>query len=546
MKLLRWLAGAELAAEMSGDLEEERRRRAATSPVGARLWQWRAAAGLMAYFAALRLGALARTGTQGALRLAGTPGPELRQAARSLRRTPWYAATITGVMALTIALASTVFAVVDGVLFKPLPYPDADELFAIQPGFQDASVRGTPSVSPRELDAWRSAIPDVQFTGFDFNGVAMIEAPNDPALGLAFVQPNFFDVLGIAPLAGGLQPADFAPASAWPRLLISHELWQRRFGADPDIVGRDVEADPRIGRLRIAGVMPRDFVLPDRVNAHVLAPPAGLANRPTERSLTVLARAPRGTGADALRDRLEAVMRRLAEGQPLAPDGRRFLGPFDRATVVPLATWMTGRTAPLFRALAAAVIGLVLIASLNVAGLTAARVLDRARDIALRRAVGARSTDIAREHLIEQAVLFGAGAAAGLALAVPMLRTSLTLLPNAGRGPARDRADGCGDGDQPRAVIHLASPPRAAGAGFSRHARRIGHASRPVGRAAGRHQRPGRGRRRSRRCGRAAGREPDAGPSERSWIRGRPSGGHGRDDHSGPPQPLRRRAARCG
>jgi predicted permease len=430
MKLLRWLAGAELGAEMAGDLEEERRRRAAASPAGARLWRWRATAGLMAYFAAFRLGALARAGGHEAIRLAGTPGPELRRAARSLRRTPWYAATITGVVALTIALASTVFAVIDGVLFKPLPYPEADRLFAIQPGFQDPSARGTPSVSPRELEAWQAAMPDVQFTGFDRSPAAMIEGPNDPELGLALVQPDFFAVLGVVPLAGGLHAADFARASGWPRLVISYELWQQRFGGDPDIVGRDVDADPRIGRLQIAGVMPRDFVLPDRSKAHVLTAPAGLANSPTSRSLTVLARAPQGIGAEALRDRLEVVMGSLAEGQPVAPDGRRFLGPFDRATVVPLETWMTERSAPLFRALAAAVIGLILIASLNVSGLTAARVVDRARDIALRRAVGARSTDIAREHLIGQAVLFSTGTALGLALAVPMLKTSLVLLPD--------------------------------------------------------------------------------------------------------------------
>jgi hypothetical protein len=168
-------------------------------------------------------------------------------------------------------------------------------------------------------------------------------------------------------------------------------------------------------------------------------------------------------------ERLETVLARLADGQPLAPGGRRFLGPIDRATVVPLAEAMTQSPAPLFRALFAAVVALVLLACLNVSGLMAARSLDRARDLALRRAIGARSADIVRLQVMEHAVLLAIGAALGLALSTPLLGITVSLLPhdlNLLKTPALDRArpglHQPGARGQRRARLGLAGATRAA------------------------------------------------------------------------------------
>ncbi len=434
VKLLAWLTGAALGDTIAGDLEEERRRRAVRSDHAARLWFWRAMLAVMAFFALRLAMTFASRVVQNVFRLfGGSPGRDVRQTLRAVRRTPWYSMTVVGVVAITMALASTVFAVVDGVLFKPLPYKDADRLFVVQPGFQDPSVRGTPSVSARELAAWQAAMPEVQFTGFDTSASALIEGPNEAGLGLAMVQPGFFEVVGVHPFMGGFSQTDFVETSGPPpivlSIVISFELWQRRFGSDRSVIGREIDADPRLGRFRVAGVMPAGFVLPSRAKAHVLVPVFGPLNSPTQRSLSVLVRLPKDVGADAFRDRLEGLMGQLAEGQPLAPEGNRFRGPFDQATVLPLAERMTERTAPLFRALFAAIAAFVLIACLNVTGLAVARTLDRRRDFALRRAIGARSIDIARDLILEHAVLFGAGTALGVALAFPVLSITLSLLP---------------------------------------------------------------------------------------------------------------------
>jgi predicted permease len=429
-KLLRWVVNSELADSVAGDLEEERSRRAARSPGLATLWLWRTTLAIVMFFVVRHAAAFARSILQAALRfVGGAPARDVRRAIRSLRRTPWYSLTVIGVLAMAMALASTVFAVVDGVLFKSLPFADADRLVAVQPGFQDSAVRGTPSVSPRELAAWQAAMPDAQFTGFQVSRVTSIEKPNETGLGLAIVQPGFFEVLRAHPVIGGFDATDFAGGPTVPRIVITHELWQRRFNGDRSIVGREVDADPRVGRFRIAGVMPAGFVIPGQEQAHVLMPPFGLSASPTQRSLAIVARLPADVNAKAFGERLEVVMRQLAEGQTPTPGGSRFQGPFDRATVTPLGERMTEQTRPLFRALFAGMAGLVLIACLNVSGLGAARALDRTRDIALRRAIGARSADIARDYFVEHAVLFFVGAGLGMALSVTTLRTTLAMLP---------------------------------------------------------------------------------------------------------------------
>src|SRR6188472_4239942 len=85
---------------------------------------------------------------------------------RSLRRAPWYSLTVIGVMALGLALATTVFAIVDGVLFRPLPYPQADHLFTVLPGFTGITSESRHAVGIGHIADWISAAPDVKFTGF--------------------------------------------------------------------------------------------------------------------------------------------------------------------------------------------------------------------------------------------------------------------------------------------------------------------------------------------------------------------------------------------
>lgn len=426
-RLLTASTDATLADSILGDLEEERGRRARRSPVLATLWMARTTLAISLSAGVTRLAARLRSLQP--FRDNRGLGRDVRQAFRSLRAAPWYSFTVIGVIALSMALATTVFTIVDGVLFKPLPYRDAHQLHFIQPGFLDPSARGRAPVSLNELDAWQAAMPDVQFTGFSVSRQSGLESTNEARLGIAFVRPEFFDVLGAHPWVGHLTSDDNAGAPGLIPLLVSHGFWQRRLAGDPSAVGRVIDG-PRQGmRLRIAGIMPQDFIAPGLDKVDLLAAPVGPVSNRRSRMYSAVVRLPEGADARVFQDRLEAVMRRLAEGQPLSPGGSRFQGPFDKATVTPLGEYMSSAAAPLFRAVFAAAILLALIACLNVAGLTASRMLDKSRDIALRRALGASSFAIARGLVIEHTLLLASGAALALTLTMPLLTAVTSVLP---------------------------------------------------------------------------------------------------------------------
>jgi putative ABC transport system permease protein len=372
---------------------------------------------------------------------------DLRQTLRVLRRAPWYSATIVGVIALGMALATTVFAVVDGVLFKPIALPDADRLFTVRPGFKGLAPRADydlVAVSRKDIDDWSAVAADAAFTGFSAQPfVGYGAGVNDDTAGVVRVQPNVFDVLGTRPLMGGFDATDFDRDVRVRSVIVTYDVWQGRFHGDPDILGRTVENDP-VGHFgyRIVGVMPRGFVFPsESTDVKFIMPfvvAAEAATDPRRRGFgEVIVRAPAALGAEALRGRIETGMRATAAAFPaLGPkpegwsdNGWRRQGPFDRAEVSPLAVTLGSRSRPLFSAVFLAVVVLIAIGALNVSGLMAARTLDRARELGVRRALGASNVSVARLIFVECLTLIGAGSVVGLAIAWPLLRLTLSLLP---------------------------------------------------------------------------------------------------------------------
>lgn len=365
---------------------------------------------------------------------------ELRHALRAVRRAPWYATAVVGVLALGMVLATTVFAVVDGVLFKPLPFPRSTELVSISAGFR--GVQGPsgmrPFVSVTDVAAWREAMPDVKFTIFRTSSSARLEETNDVPLGVAEVEPDFFDVIGVQPLMGGFSPDHFQEQSNVGATIISYQLWQTRFGGAPDIVGSRVVRGT--ASMEIVGVLPPGFVFPARQNAQVLMP-LRFSERertgPRARGFELLARIPIASTPDTTQERIEAAMAVVARtfpSLPPLPPGRQYanpqvLGPFNLAAVSPLDDWLSSRSRSLFLAVFAAAAALVLLGCVNVSGLMAARSLDRRQEIDLRRALGARAEHIAALVLAEAGLLAAAGMLVGVALAIPALRIALAVMP---------------------------------------------------------------------------------------------------------------------
>ena len=365
---------------------------------------------------------------------------DLRHALRGLVRAPWYAATVITVMALGLALASTVFAVVDGVLFNPLPYARVHELFGVSPTnarSAQQAARLRPASIP-DLRAWRAAAPDVLFGSFNTSGGKLTLASED--VEFAQVDATFFDALGQRPLIGGFQPDHFGPPGSVEPVLISFALWQRAFGGDMTVVGRTFPNPTQPGEspssTQVVGILPGDFLFPSpggifrpQVLLPMAPPSSEAAARPGANFLYMIARLPAGVPVSGVEEALVVAASEVAKLYPPPQPGRRAAEPFDAVHLVPIRKALTGRTRTSFTVTFLSAAALLLLACVNLTGLAGARMQDRQQELALRRALGASHSDLLRLIGMETTVVVFTGGALGLLLATPLLTAIQALLP---------------------------------------------------------------------------------------------------------------------
>jgi putative ABC transport system permease protein len=364
---------------------------------------------------------------------------DLRYAFRALRRAPWYAASTVTVLAVSLAFATVVHAIGDGVLFKPLPYPNAHELYLIRAEVTADPTTELRSVSPSDVAAWREALPDLPIT-------AMF---TDLSFGTRSVDERFFDVIGVRPLVGGFQPDDFSwmtrisnsDREFFAPVLITHGRWRTKHGADPSIVNQQVVGFNRDGRrsgVLVRGVLPDDFVFP----LDLAEPPPDMVvpvqatwvlPQDPNRTLQAIIRLPDDVNTAAVEQRLLVATTRAAGLRP--PRGANAHNaalerPFDRVHLVPLTTHTGGSSRVALGLLAGAAALLVLLASVSITGLTAARVMASRQEFTLRRALGATGWQVIR-LVLSEVFLLVVGAAGVALLAAPTLLTwTLSLLPS--------------------------------------------------------------------------------------------------------------------
>ncbi len=261
-------------------------------------------------------------------------GSDFRFTLRSVKAAPWYAAAVAGVTAVTVALATATFAFVDGVLFKPLPYPRADSLVAVEPDFSSVpgpaardGVAEVYSASLVDVVNWQAAVPEVPLTGFraqPWSGLGT--GVNQSTAGVALIQANFFGVIGVSPLLGGFTPEDFqAPATVRP-VIMTYDAWVSRFHGASNVLGHQIITDAVSGSgVRVVGVMPHEFSFPssraDVTFLSPLVPDPRMQSNPTVRNVSeVLARLPDGMTPALLADRLASgVSATAAAYPPLGP-----------------------------------------------------------------------------------------------------------------------------------------------------------------------------------------------------------------------------------
>ena len=354
-------------------------------------------------------------------------GREWRQAARSLRKTPWYAGTIIAVTALSMALVTTAFAIVDGVLFKPLPYPNADELQIVDPPSSVASMQ--------DVREWAATIPDIPLAAFQrvspFQaGVIGVERP--VRIYAAWIGPQFLEVLGTPPLAGGFAPADFEPTTGMIPALISHPLWLRMLGGRMDVIGRRLEvAAPKdhmsrpIAGFVVAGILRPDFLYPDDARPpDLIAPMAFTPDRLAERNegkARALVRRPPAVSIESMKARLDA--RAVTQGFSPSRSGSYAVHVTPITSV--LRTWDYSG----FRTATWLAVVLALLACANVSVLGNAWRRQRIRDYQLRHALGASRQHLTRVVLAEVGIVVAAGSAGGILLSPLLIATVTQLIP---------------------------------------------------------------------------------------------------------------------
>ncbi len=344
---------------------------------------------------------------------------DLRYALRLLRKTPVFTIAALGTLALGIGANTTIFSLVQTMLLRPLPYQNPDQVVMV---WEDRTAAGFPrSVpAPGNYQDWRAmnrSFTDMAATAFAFANVTGDGTP-EIVLGRR-VTANFFSVLGVQPLVGrAFTEAD--DTSGARVVVISHALWQRRYGGDPGIVGRTISMSvERVGDVKheVIGVAPPSFVFLSReidywVPMHFS--PEEAATRGNH-FLEVVARLKPGVPVEAADSDMRAIAKRLSEQYP---DTNRDLG----AVVVPIREQVLGDTRVQVIALMTAAAAIVLIACANLASLLLARASVRRGEYAVRLSLGASRGRLARQVLVEALFLSVAGGALGLA--IPVLTTT--------------------------------------------------------------------------------------------------------------------------
>ena len=345
---------------------------------------------------------------------------DLRVTLRSLRRAPSFAAVAVLTLALAIGPNAAIYSAVDALLLRPLPFPAAERLVRIE------SVRGgeAGSVSYREVEDFRAL--DRIFVGVaKYTDQGQYNASGDgrpEELPSTITTHDLFRVLGVLPRLGAPWPAALDRTRDF-QLVVSHELWQRRFGGDPRIVGRSMTLDGAPG-YTIVGVMPPGFAFPvrsDLYRSHGISPDAAAYEDRGNRGGWAVARLRDGVTLAQARQALDALAGRLEREYAASNTGVGY-------RVTPLRDLYAGDARPYLLLVLGAVALVLLVASANVANLLLARVFDREREIGVRLALGASRWRAVRLLLVESVVLATLAGALGLGLGALGVRALATLV----------------------------------------------------------------------------------------------------------------------
>jgi len=338
---------------------------------------------------------------------------DLRYGKRLLTKNPGVTLIAVVTLALGIGANTAIFSVVDAFLLRPLPYGEAERLVMV-----DSQQRGqSTGVSFADYEDWRrqnNVFQDLAFFNLRWN--ANLEFGNETeTLNLTFGTSNLFSTLQVAPLLGHTPTVADSDT-----VLLSYGLWQRRFGSDPAIVGRQLRIDGN--SLTVTGVMPPDFRFPFQSDLWWLSDRYFNRQKRGLRIDQTIARLKPGVSPEQARAEMQQIAARLAQTYP---DTNTEV----TATVVPVRDFWFGKLRRSFWLLLGACGFVLLIVCANVANLLMTQATVRERELAVRAALGASQGRLIRQSISEALLLVSVGCAGGIVLGAGGLRLLVALLP---------------------------------------------------------------------------------------------------------------------
>lgn len=354
---------------------------------------------------------------------------DLCSAIRRFRNSPEFSAVAIATIALAIGANAAMFSFLNGVLLRPLPYPQPDRIARV---LERLPTGGPTGVSTLNYLDWAAQNRVFEYMAAEAGWSATLTGGDEPVhIRGARVSAHYFDIFGTQPAQG----RTFVTAEDQPGrdrvVLVSHALWESGFGSDPSLLGRDIVLDGE--PHTVVGILPKDGPF-DRAAAQIWKPLAFQASNMTRdfRWLGASAKLKPGVTMAAARAEMEGIARNLAAAYPGSNEGWGIA--VDRLSDVVIGPGLRMAVTVLF----AATLFVLLIACANLANLALARGVARQGEMAIRTALGATRGQLVRQVLLEYVIVAVCGGSAGIVIGYVMLQWILSLIPPSSLPPAVD------------------------------------------------------------------------------------------------------------